>query len=85
MTLKKLELSNLATRWFCTGCGAPIKMIYDSQPTDLSLLMSTVDLDTFKGTMPKIKQHIFLKEKASWFVLPDDGAVRLETLPSDWQ
>ncbi|KAF2639053.1 S-adenosyl-L-methionine-dependent methyltransferase [Massarina eburnea CBS 473.64] len=85
ITLKQLSLSKFAHRWFCTGCGSPIKMAYHFESTQTGLLMAGVDLETFKGTMPKIKQHIFLKEKAPWFVLPDDGAARLQTSPFDEQ
>ncbi|KAF1957378.1 S-adenosyl-L-methionine-dependent methyltransferase [Byssothecium circinans] len=83
LTLKQLTLSKFAHRWFCTGCGAPVKMIYHSESDYTGLLMAGIDLESFKGTLPKIKQHIFLGEKAPWFVLPDDGAARLQTSPFD--
>ncbi|CAI6333418.1 unnamed protein product [Periconia digitata] len=76
MTLKKLVLSSKSDRSFCTGCGAPISMIFRSNPEETSLTMSSVDQDSFKGTMPKVKKHIYLEEKAPWMVLPEDGASR---------
>ncbi|PVI07587.1 S-adenosyl-L-methionine-dependent methyltransferase [Periconia macrospinosa] len=80
MTLKKLTLSSVATRFFCTGCGAPLSMEYHSIPETTSLVMSSVNLETFKGTIPKVKRHIFVEEKAPWTLLPDDGAPRLQRL-----
>lgn len=78
MTLKKLTLSKRADRWFCTGCGSPIKMDYHSSADQTWPVMSSIDLETLKGTIPQVKQHIYLQEKAPWVVLPDDGADRLQ-------
>jgi hypothetical protein len=30
-----------------------------------------------------VEQHIFLREKAPWVILPDDDAKRLETFSSE--
>jgi hypothetical protein len=81
-TLKTLVLSKLADRFFCTGCGAPIAMKYHDQDVT-GLVLGSLDLDTFKGTVPKVEQHIFLREKAPWVILPDDDAKRLETFSSE--
>lgn len=78
-TMKTLVLSKFAERFFCTGCGAPIAMRYNFDPSVTGLVLGTVDLDSFKGTMPKVEQHIFLREKAPWMTVPDDGAKRLDT------
>jgi hypothetical protein len=76
MTLKTLKLSNIAERTFCTSCGSPITMVYNAE--DTSLTWGSIDLESLKAAVPKVKQHIFLGEKAPWMVLPDDGAARYE-------
>jgi len=74
-TRKVLKLSAVAERTFCSGCGAPITMTFPSDPHELALCMSTVDLASLKTEpAPKVVKHIFLREKAPWFVLADDGA-----------
>ncbi|CAE7007839.1 hypothetical protein CFE70_001507 [Pyrenophora teres f. teres 0-1] len=73
-TRKVLRLSDVAERTFCSGCGAPITMTFPSDPDGLALCMSTVDLESLKTeSAPKVVKHIFLGEKAPWFVLADDG------------
>lgn len=79
LTLKTLKLSDFANRTFCTGCGAPISMVYHFHAQVTALTMGSVNLETLKGEPPKVAQHIFLKEKAPWVMLPDDGTERLET------
>ncbi|KAI4638998.1 hypothetical protein J4E93_009486 [Alternaria ventricosa] len=75
-----LRLSAVAERTFCTGCGAPISMSYPSDPDGLGLCMATVDLETLKTEVaPKVVKHIFLREKAPWVVLPEDGTERWGT------
>jgi len=51
-------------------------MVYESSPDDTSLAWATVDLESLKTAVPKVKQHIFIEEKVPWLVLPDDGAQR---------
>jgi len=78
-SLKTLSLSTFADRTFCTGCGAPITMTYHSEKSLTWLTMSSIDMNSLKGEKPKVERHIFLKEKASWMTLPDDGGKRFET------
>ncbi|KAF9734133.1 hypothetical protein PMIN03_008580 [Paraphaeosphaeria minitans] len=77
-TMKTLVLSKAAERFFCTGCGAPIAMKFFDQGVT-GLVLGSLDMDTFKGAMPNVEQHIFLREKAPWVTVPDDGAKRMET------
>jgi len=50
-------------------------MTFPSDPHELALCMSTVDLASLKTEpAPKVVKHISLREKAPWFVLADDGA-----------
>lgn len=43
------------------------------------LVLGSVDLETLEGELPEVEQHIFLREKAGWVVVPEDGARREET------
>lgn len=50
-------------------------MTLDKDLPRVAIAASTLDDDS---QVPPPSAHIFLKEKASWFPLPDDGAVRLQ-------
>lgn len=78
-TRKTLKLSDVAERSFCSGCGSPITMVYSFIPKEVSLTMSSVDLHSMKCEPPTVSKHIFLREKASWLVLAEDGAERWGT------
>ncbi|KAF1971794.1 S-adenosyl-L-methionine-dependent methyltransferase [Bimuria novae-zelandiae CBS 107.79] len=78
-TLKTLVLSEFAERFFCTGCGAPIAMSYKFEESHFGIVFSSVNLETLQEKMPVVGKHIFLREKAPWVILPDDGAKRMET------
>lgn len=78
-TLKTLRLSKVAERTYCSSCGTPISMAYSFYPDEVSVTMGSVDLSSFTCDIPKVKNHIYLREKAPWFVLPDDGADRWGT------
>jgi hypothetical protein len=80
MTLKTLKLSKSAERTFCTSCGSPITMVYTAKD-DTSLTWGSVDSESLQVAVPKVKKHMFLKEKAPWVVLPDDGADHYEDFP----
>ena len=54
-------------------------MKYHFEEGITGLVLGSLDLETFKGTLPQVEQHIFLREKAPWVTLPEDGAKRLET------
>ncbi|ORY17576.1 S-adenosyl-L-methionine-dependent methyltransferase [Clohesyomyces aquaticus] len=80
-SLKTLRLSNIAERTFCSSCGTPIAMVYDREREGwTSVTMGSIDAESFTCELPKIRRHIFTKEKAPWFELPDDGALRQDTM-----
>ena len=55
-------------------------MKYSCGPQYTSVAMGIVNDDSLKGNLPKPKEHIFLKEKASWWELDNrDGLLRHET------
>jgi hypothetical protein len=78
-TREFLKLSDVAERSFCSKCGAPITMAYSFQEDEVSLTMGSLDLGSLKCEMPVVKKHIFLRERAPWIVLADDGAERWGT------
>lgn len=78
-TLKTLKLSEIAERTYCSSCGTPISMVYSFYPGEVSVTMGSVELSSFTCDIPKVKNHIYLRERAPWFVLPDDGTDRWGT------
>jgi hypothetical protein len=55
-------------------------MTYPSDPSGLCLVMSTIDFESLTSdTTPKVEKHIFLREKAPWVVIPDDGTEKWGT------
>jgi hypothetical protein len=78
-TIKTLKLSDVAERAFCSSCGAPVTMVYAFESDRVHLTMSSTDPESFKCELPKVNRHIYLREKAHWVVLPDDGAERWGT------
>jgi hypothetical protein len=54
-------------------------MIYAFEEDEVSLTMSSVDLESMKCEPPILKKHIFLREKAPWFMLAEDGTERWGT------
>ena len=55
-----------------------MSMRYHFEPNRIAVTLGTM----VEGDLPRLDAHIFLKDKASWFVLADDGAERLEEFPA---
>ncbi|KAL2398952.1 hypothetical protein ABEF93_006623 [Exophiala dermatitidis] len=68
--------SEIAERGFCKQCGSSMSMRYYEESDRIAVTLGTMELGGSGTAMPSIGAHIFLKEKAPWFVLPDDGAER---------
>ncbi|KIX09524.1 uncharacterized protein Z518_00604 [Rhinocladiella mackenziei CBS 650.93] len=64
--------SDIAERGYCKVCGSSMSMRYHFEPERIGLCLGTV-LEA-RPPLPGLSAHIFLNEKASYFVLPDDGA-----------
>ncbi|KAG0646325.1 hypothetical protein D0Z07_8365 [Hyphodiscus hymeniophilus] len=79
--LKTTQYSDMAMRWHCADCGSPISMMYKFQREKISLTAGSIDEKSVKGVLVKPVEHIFLAEKAPWFIVPDDGLNRFETFP----
>lgn len=65
----------IAIRSSCGVCGSPLFMRYHCRPDATSVNLGVIDDASVESTMPKPKEHIFLREKACWFSLPDDGGL----------
>lgn len=69
------QSSESASRGFCPRCGSTLTMTLDKDPTNLAVAAGSVD-DEVSTVVPFPSSHIFLREKAPWFELPDDGTTR---------
>lgn len=52
-------------------------MMLDKDLPRVGIAAGTLDDDAM-GQVPSPEAHIFLKEKAPWFEVPDDGAERFQ-------
>lgn len=75
--------SDVAERGFCSNCGSALSMVYYCDMDRYSLTASSIDES--REPLPKACEHIFLKEKAPWFVLPEDGAERFDAMPGAFE
>jgi hypothetical protein len=57
-------------------------MAYSYETDAIHVTMGSIDAGSLTCETPKIKQHIYLSEKAPWVMLPDDGAERWGTAES---
>lgn len=75
--------SDVAERGFCSKCGSTLSIQYYCQPDRFSSTASSIDES--KLPLRKIDEHIFVKEKAPWYDLPDDGIQRFERMPAAYE
>lgn len=64
----------LSERTMCHLCGSSLSMCYVFEADTISMTMGS--LDRIDLPLPTARVHIFLKEKAAWVHVPDDGAAR---------
>lgn len=69
-------LSDIAERGFCNVCGSSMSMQYRFASDRIGVCTGTVT--EADPPLPRLEAHIFLEEKAPWFVIPDDGAKRYD-------
>ncbi|KAI1748109.1 Mss4-like protein [Xylaria castorea] len=75
--IKLTYYSDVATRGWCPRCGTPLFMKYHCRPDGTSITMGLVDNEHIAGSLPAVKEHIFLGDKAAWWNVPsDDGAAQ---------
>jgi len=61
-------------------------MQYDFQRERIGITAGTFDtFDEARGVMGKVEEHIFLKEKAAWFEVPEDGIPKYEGFTEDFE
>lgn len=71
----KTTASDIAVRGSCRSCGTPLFMKYHCRPDGTSVTVGTIDDQSIVGTLPKLKEHIFLAEKAPWWDIAEDVSV----------
>ncbi|KAL5346139.1 hypothetical protein ACLOAV_009172 [Pseudogymnoascus australis] len=76
--LTTYEANPWARRGFCANCGSPMRLHAATSPGWMSIVAGSIDEGSVKGELTKPTEHIFLKEKAGWFDLPEDGLGRFE-------
>lgn len=62
----KTKYSEIAERTHCSACGTPISMLYMCQSDVIGITAGSIDEESVRGSLPKISEHIFVSEKASW-------------------
>jgi hypothetical protein len=53
-------------------------MSLNDEPEIIYVSMGSIEEESVMGELPKVESHIWLKEKAGWVVVPEDGARRCE-------
>lgn len=73
--IKLIEFSDKAVRGFCSSCGTPLFMKYHCRPDGINVTMGIVDDEHTVGSLPPVKEHIFLKEKSIWWAVDDNDGL----------
>lgn len=77
------QSSESATRGFCNVCGSTVTMTFKAQPESTSLTMGSIT-STLSESM-RIQMHIFLKDRAAYIRVHDEGSDKHQRLPAAWQ
>lgn len=59
-------------------------MIYNSMPNDTYLCATIIDEDSLEKPLPKCSMNIFVKEKVSWYDIPDTDGPSYQTFSKGW-
>ncbi|KAI1623295.1 Mss4-like protein [Exophiala viscosa] len=78
----KWSCSDIAGRGYCKMCGSTMSMIYHFEKEQTYICLGTV-VETDHSLQPGA--HIFLKDKAPWFTIADDGARRRDTFSLEFE
>ncbi|KAI0189862.1 Mss4-like protein [Astrocystis sublimbata] len=73
--IKLTYYSDVAVRGWCSRCGTPLFMKYHCRPDGTSITTGLLDNEHIGDSLPPIKEHIFLGDKASWWKVPSDDRV----------
>ncbi|OAA35544.1 Mss4-like protein [Metarhizium rileyi] len=82
--LVEMQFSEFATRTVCGVCRAPITMTYKAFPEEIGIVATSIDEVKSSGHIPRVKRHIYVGERPSWYQICDDG-VQYDGLPEDMQ
>ncbi|KAJ5461765.1 uncharacterized protein N7458_003317 [Penicillium daleae] len=69
--------SETASRSFCPRCGSTMTMSLDKEPSTTAVAAGTLDIES-EHLVRGPGMHIFYKEKAAWYVAPDDGSRKFD-------
>lgn len=58
-------------------------MVYHFEKERMAVCLGSVN--EAEPALPKLEAHIFLESKAPWFVVPDDGARRLNRFSPEFE
>ncbi|KIV76869.1 hypothetical protein PV11_08720 [Exophiala sideris] len=78
----KWSCSDIAERGHCKMCGSSMSMTYHFEKGRTAICLGTIN-ETDHSLQPTA--HIFLKDKAPWLVLADDGIRRWDTFSPGYQ
>ena len=76
------QAGDVAERGYCKACGSTMSMRYFLNADRVSVTLGTV-IES-QPPLPSLQAHIFLKDKAPYFVLADDGVKRYDEFPEDF-
>lgn len=80
-SLTTFAVTDSAERTFCNRCGSPMSMKYHAQPDRFWITLGSVDEESMGNEhWPRLKAHIYVKEKPKWCTLPEDGVERCEEM-----
>ncbi|EXJ66036.1 uncharacterized protein A1O5_10650 [Cladophialophora psammophila CBS 110553] len=75
--------SDIAERGFCKSCGSPVSMRYFLEADRIGVTLGTVV--EAEPVLPSVEAHIFLKDKAQYYVLAADGAKRYDEFSGEFR
>jgi hypothetical protein len=75
------QKSDIATRGHCKTCGSAMTMQYFFNTDRIGICLGSVT--SADPALPPLEEHIFIEEKAPYFVFADDGAKRCEGFPPE--
>lgn len=78
-------VSPFATRYFCKTCHTPLMMIYSDLAHNTCVCAAIIDEETLEKPLPKSSMNIFVKEKVSWYEIPDNTGPSYDTFSPEWK
>lgn len=61
-------------------------MQYHCEPETIGITIGTIDEESVKGSLPKVRSHIFVEgDKVGSYELPGDGVTRYKRFPGGFE